>query len=275
MPQPPKPWATALPCSGENTATKNEQESIQPGLSQDLSQSTPTNNQLNDNDQNRQEAKRNFVSNLRNEPYYSSNTRIPALGKYELKTGDLIPSALITAINSDLPGDIVAQVTRDVKDYRTMKHTLIPMGSRIIGKYDSSVTYGQNRVLVVWQRIVFPDGSHLVLDNFQGVDLLGNTGLKGKTNNHFWKILRSVILSAGINMATGTLESVNVNIDGSSRSRVNVEAGANDAANNIKSIGERLVEKDLNRQPTIMIKQGHRFNIFVNKDIILSPYRGQ
>ena len=168
---------------------------------------------------------------------------------------------------------MIAQVRENVYDYRTGKYILIPMGTKIVGKYDSSITYGQNRVLLIWQRLVFPNGSTLVLDNIQGVDLLGNAGLKGKTNNHFWKLMRSVLLSSAINMASGSLESFNVNIEARSRSRVNIGTGASDAAQNIRSIGERMVEKDLNRQPTIEIKRGKKFNIFVSKDIILSPYR--
>ena len=262
-----------LSALGENNNNSNAQEivnSLESLPQQNKGQMTAA---PSETDQNRQESKRNFISTQRTESFYSSNVKIPALGRYEIKTGELISAVLITGITSDLPGDVVAQITRDVKDYRTMKHILIPMGTRVIGKYDSSITYGQDRVLVVWQRLVFPDGSTLALDNMQGVDLVGNAGLKGKVNNHFWKLLRSVVLSAGINMAAGALESVNVNVNSSSKSRVTVGTGASDAANNVKTIGERLVEKDLNRQPTIIIKQGSRFNIFVNKDIVLSPYK--
>ena len=229
--------------------------------------------QMVDTTPNRQESKRKFVDTKRNKSFYSTNTVMPSLSIYEIKAGTMIPAVLLTAINSDLPGQILAQVTMDVHDFRTLKHTLIPRGSRIIGRYDSNVTYGQNRLLVVWDRIIFPNGQTLLLDNFQGVDVLGNAGLKGKTNNHFWKLLRSVVLSAGINMAAGALESVNVNVSSSSKSRVTVGTGASDVANNVKSIGERLVEKDLNRQPTIQIKRGSRFNIFVDVDMVLPVYK--
>ena len=150
-------------------------------------------------------------------------------------------------------------MTNDVHDFRTLKHTLIPKGSRIIGRYDSNVTYGQNRLLVVWDRIIFPNGNTLALDNYQGVDLLGNSGMKGKVNNHFWKLLRSVILSAGINVAAGRLEDINVNVGSSSKARVSIGRGASDASGNVETIGSRMVEKDLNQQPTIKIKRGSRF----------------
>ncbi len=247
--------------------TSPEQQMIIPQQTQE------TRNQVTDTTQNRQESKQKFVETQRSKSFYSRNTVVPPMAKYELKAGTMIPAVLITAINSDLPGEIIAQVTSDVHDFATLKHILIPMGSRIIGRYDSNVTYGQNRLLIVWDRIIFPNGNTLVLDNYQGVDLLGNSGMKGKVNNHFWKLLRSVILSAGINMAAGRLESLNVNVGNSSR--VSIGRGTSDAAGNIETIGSRMVEKDLNQQPTIKIKRGSRFNIFVNSDMALPVYSGR
>ncbi len=252
--------------TGNNVSAEQQQILIPPQQQKQTEQTIDTT-------PNRQESKRNFVETKRNKSFYSTNTIMPSLSRYEIKAGTMIPAILLTSINSDLPGQILAQVTMDVHDFKTLKHTLIPKGSRIIGRYDSNVTYGQNRLLVVWDRIIFPNGQSLLLDNFQGVDVLGNAGLKGKTNNHFWKLLRSVVLSAGINMAAGALESVNVNVSSSSKSRVTIGTGASDVANNVKSIGERLVEKDLNRQPTIQIKRGSRFNIFVDVDMVLPVYK--
>ena len=256
---------------GVSTQTPQTTEQYQEQQQQQVPQNVQQQNE-NDTDQNKQKSKSLFLKQ-KQDSFYSTNLKNPAIGKYELKTGSFIPAVLVTAINSDLPGDVIAQVRENVYDYRTGKYILIPMGTKIVGKYDSSITYGQNRVLLIWQRLVFPNGSTLVLDNMQGVDLLGNAGLKGKTNNHFWKLMRSVLLSSAINMASGSLESLDVNIEAGSRSRVNIGTGASDAAQNIRSIGEGMVEKDLNRQPTIEIKRGKKFNIFVSKDIILSPYR--
>ena len=256
---------------GVSTQTPQTTEQYQEQQQQQVPQNVQQQNE-NDTDQNKQKSKALFQKQ-KQDSFYSTNLKNPAIGKYELKTGSFIPAVLVTAINSDLPGDVIAQVRENVYDYRTGKYILIPMGTKIVGKYDSSITYGQNRVLLIWQRLVFPNGSTLVLDNMQGVDLFGNAGLKGKTNNHFWKFMRSVLLSSAINMASGSLESLDVNIEAGSRSRVNIGTGASDAAQNIRSIGERMVEKDLNRQPTIEIKRGKKFNIFVSKDIILSPYR--
>ena len=259
-----------------NILSPEQQMLLQQGTQETSQQVEETRgNHVIDTTQNRQESKRKFIETQRNKSYYSTNTVMPPMSRYELKTGTMIPAVLLTAINSDLPGEIIAQVTSDVHDFRTLKHTLIPMGSRIIGKYDSNVTYGQNRLLVVWDRIIFPNGNTLALDNYQGVDLLGNSGMKGRVNNHFWKLLRSVILSAGINMAAGRLEDINVNVGNSSRARVSIGRGASDASGNIETIGSRMVEKDLNQQPTIKIRRGSRFNIFVNTDMMLPVYSGR
>lgn len=229
--------------------------------------------QVIDTTQNRQKSKQNFISSKRNKNFYSTEIVTRPISKYEIKAGTMISAILLTSINSDLPGEMLAQVTNDVYDYRTMSKVLIPKGSKVIGRYDSNITYGQNRVLVVWDRIIFPNGNSLGLDNYQGVDLLGNSGLSGKVNNHFWKLLRSVILSAGINIASGTLEDINVNIDATSKSRINIDSGSKDLAKNVETIGSRMIEKDLNQQPTIKIKRGSRFNIFVNSDMILPRYK--
>ena len=259
-----------------NTLSPEQQMMLQQGTQETPQQVQETRgNQVIDTTQNRQESKRKFIETQRNKSYYSTNTVMPPMSRYELKTGTMIPAVLLTAINSDLPGEIIAQVTSDVHDFKTLKHTLIPMGSRIIGRYDSNVTYGQNRLLVVWDRIIFPNGNTMALDNYQGVDLLGNSGMKGKVNNHFWKLLRSVILSAGINVAAGRLEDINVNVGSSSKARVSIGRGASDASGNIETIGSRMVEKDLNQQPTIKIKRGSRFNIFVNSDMVLPVYGGR
>ena len=270
-----KEWRKSAIGFNKGVSTQTPQTTEQYQEQQQQQQQVPQNVQQqneNDTDQNKQKSKSLFLKQ-KQDSFYLTNLKNPAIGKYELKTGSFIPAVLVTAINSDLPGDVIAQVRENVYDYRTGKYILIPMGTKIVGKYDSSITYGQNRVLLIWQRLVFPNGSTLVLDNMQGVDLLGNAGLKGKTNNHFWKLMRSVLLSSAINMASGSLESLDVNIEAGSRSRVNISTGASDAAQNIRSIGERMVEKDLNRQPTIEIKRGKKFNIFVSRDIILSPYR--
>ena len=116
---------------------------------------------------------------------------------FELKAGDFIPATLQTGINSDLPSKvIVAVVSENVRDTISGKHILIPQGTRVIGTYDSSVTFGQERLLVVWQRLIFPDGKSIGLDNMQGVDLSGKAGITGEIDNHFGTLLKGVVLSS-------------------------------------------------------------------------------
>lgn len=237
----------------------------QPQLQQTLTQKSQ------DYDQNRQVSKQNFL-NTQSGSFVSTKMLNRNYSRFELKTGHIIHGIMITGVNSDLPGQVLAQVSRNVYDSVTGKHLLIPMGTKIYGVYDSNVTYGQNRLLLVWQRLVFPNGFSLELENMQGVDLMGNSGFKGRVNNHFLKLLRSVLLSSAIATASGRLDSINVDVNTGNRSRVSIGTGASNASEKIQSIGERLVEKDLNRQPTIYVKKGYKFNIIVNKDLILVPY---
>ena len=228
--------------------------------------------QLQDYDQNRQASKQNFLNSNTNNDFVSKKFLNRSYSKFELKTGHIIHGIMVTGVNSDLPGQVLGQISRNVYDTVTGKHLLIPMGTKIYGIYDSNVTYGQNRLLLVWQRLVFPNGYTLELENIQGADLMGQAGFKGKVNNHFLKLLRSVLLSSAITAATSRLDNVNVNVDTGSKSRVSIGTGASAASEKIQSIGEKLVEKDLNRQPTIYVKKGYKFNIIVNKDIVLVPY---
>ena len=228
--------------------------------------------QPQDYDQNRQVSKQNFLNSSTENDFVSKKFLNRNYSKFELKTGHIIHGIMITGVNSDLPGQVLGQISQNVYDTITGKHLLIPMGTKIYGRYDSNVTYGQNRLLLVWQRLIFPNGYTLELENIQGVDLMGNAGFKGRVNNHFLKLLRSVLLSSVITAASSRLDNIDVNVNTGSRSRVSIGTGASAASEKIQSIGEKLVEKDLNRQPTIYVKKGYKFNIIVNKDLILVPY---
>ena len=155
------------------------------------------NKAVQDYDGNRQESKRNFLMNEQAQKYYQSNFMIEQLSEFEIKAGDFIPAILQTGINSDLPSKtIVAIVSENVRDTIRGKHILIPQGTKIIGVYDSSITFGQERLLIIWQRLIFPNGKTIGLDNMQGVDLSGKAGITGDVNNHFSTLLKGVILSS-------------------------------------------------------------------------------
>lgn len=223
--------------------------------------------QVPDYDGNRQESKKNFLMNEAAQKFYQTNFLVETLSEYELKAGDFIPAIMVTGINSDLPSKIItAVVSENVRDTMKGNHILIPQGTKVIGVYDSSITFGQERLLVIWQRLILPNGKSLALDNMQGVDLSGQAGITGEINNHFATLLKGVILSSFLGSAGAIASSNNY---GNNDWRT---AGAQGAGEQIVTIGDRFAERALSRQPTIIIKPGERFNIMVHSDLILEPY---
>lgn len=219
---------------------------------------------VQDYDGNRQESKKNFLMNEQAQRFYQTNFLVEQLSEFELKAGDFIPATLQTGINSDLPSKvIVAIVSENVRDTISGKHILIPQGTRVIGTYDSSVTFGQERLLVVWQRLIFPDGKSIGLDNMQGVDLSGKAGITGEIDNHFSTLLKGVVLSSIMGSAAAIVTDRKNDWRG---------AAAEGAGEQIVTIGERFADRALSRQPTINIEPGARLNIMVHSDLILEPY---
>lgn len=190
---------------------------------------------------------------------------------YELRAGFVVPATLISGINSDLPGQITAQVAQNVYDTPTGKHLLIPQGSRLVGAYSSEVAYGQKRVLVAWQRIVFPDGKAMDIGSMPGADGAGYAGFNDQVNNHYLRVFGSAFLMSGV-VAAVSLSQDNGASDGT-RQR------ASDALS--ESLGQvlgntiaQLISKNLSIAPTLEIRPGYRFNVIVTKDMTFSkPYR--
>lgn len=226
-----------------------------------------TNRPVQDYDGNRQESKKNFLMNETAQKFYQTNFLVEALSEFELKAGDFLPAIMITGINSDLPSKIItAVISENVKDTVSGRHILIPQGTKVIGTYDSSITFGQERLLVIWQRLILPNGSSLALDNMQGVDLSGQAGITGEIDNHFATLLKGVILSSFL----GSVATINSSDRfGNDNWRT---AAAQGAGEQIISIGDRFAEKALSRQPTITVRPGERFNIMIHSDLILEPY---
>lgn len=222
------------------------------------------NKTVQDYDGNRQESKKNFLMNEQAQKFYQTNFLVEQLSEFELKAGDFIPATLQTGINSDLPSKIiVAVVSENVRDTITGKHILIPQGTRVIGTYDSSVTFGQERLLVIWQRLIFPNGKSIGLDNMQGVDLSGKAGITGEIDNHFGTLLKGVVLSSIMGSAGAIVTDRKNDWRG---------AAAEGAGEQIVTIGDRFADRALSRQPTINIEPGTRLNIMVHSDLILEPY---
>lgn len=220
-------------------------------------------------DQNQQGEKRGFARENRNDFPYLKTTLLTPISPYEVKAGTILPGVLITGINSDLPGEILAQARENVYDTATGRYLLIPLGSRFVGEYDSKVSYGQERVLVIWTRIIMPNGNSISLENMPGVDLSGYAGVTGWVNNHYGKLITGVVLGsmigAGAQVAVGGQGAPNVP---PSFGQLFV-AGA---AGNLNQAGQRITEKNLNLQPTIQVEPGQKINIFVTKDMIFKPY---
>jgi len=198
---------------------------------------------------------------------YSSNTRTPPVTPMELKAGTVIPGLLLVGINSDLPGMVVGQVSENVYDTATGRYMLIPQGTRIIGVYDSRITYGQKRVSIVWNRLVYPDGSSLNIAGSPGADLAGYSGIKGRVDNHYGQLLTAALFTSFFTAAIDIASGGSVSDSNSNESKSAKDILAETTATTIAGVGARLAERALDIQPTIVIKPGTRFNVMVTQDV--------
>ena len=196
---------------------------------------------------------------------YLAYPKDPPISRYELKAGTQIPAILEQGINSDLPGDVSARVRANVYDSVTGNQVLIPQGASLIGRYDSAVDFGKNRVLVIWSRLIFPDGASLNLEKMPGVDIAGYAGFKDKVKHHRLQIYGNAVL---------------LSVVGSGYELLVRDTDEDDAEDVVaRSIGQQLADvfaqvtrRNLDRQPTIQIRPGYRFNVLLVKDIILEDF---
>jgi type IV secretion system protein VirB10 len=192
---------------------------------------------------------------------------------YMLRAGFVMPATLISGINSDLPGQIIAQVSQNVYDTPVGRHLLVPQGSRLIGTYDSDVAYGQGRILVAWQRIVFPDGKALDIGAMPGSDGAGYAGLKDKTNNHYFRIFGSALLMSAVTAGVTLSQGDDDDDDSDDGSRAS-DALSQALGQQLGQVTVQMISKNLNIAPTLEIRPGFRFNVIVTKDMIFSkPYQ--
>jgi type IV secretion system protein VirB10 len=195
-----------------------------------------------------------------------SHVVLPAPSPWTLSAGTIIPASLITGLNSDLPGLVIAQVSQNVSDTATGRTVLIPQGARLIGSYDSMVAYGQRRALLVWQRIVFPDGSSIALDKMPATDTAGYSGLMDRVDSHSWQLIKGIALSTLLGV--GTELSL-----GSSESDL-VRAVRESAQQNAAHAGDQITSRNLDVQPTLTVRPGWPVRAIVQKDLILKPWKG-
>ncbi|WP_422367434.1 TrbI/VirB10 family protein [Pelagibius sp.] len=217
------------------------------------------------NDQNLQGRKLDFLGEEVDSAIYNPHTLQDPASPYQVMAGTVIAASLITGINSDLPGRVIAQVTENIYDTVSGRYVLIPQGSRVIGTYDSVIAFGQERALVVWQRIIMPDGSSVVIENLPATDMAGYAGLEDEVNFHTWRLLQGVALS--------TLLGVSTEITFGDDESDLVQAIRQSTQNSVNQAGQRITERNLNIQPTITVRPGWPLRIIVNKDMVLRPYR--
>jgi type IV secretory pathway VirB10-like protein len=184
---------------------------------------------------------------------------------WTLSAGTIIPASLITGLDSDLPGTVLAQVSENVRDSATGRTVLIPQGARLIGRYDSVVAFGQRRALLVWTRIVFPDGASIELDNMPATDSAGYAGIEDRVDSHTWQLLKGIGLSTLLGVST------QLSIGGGGDL---VRAIRESTQQNAAHAGDQITSRNLDVQPTIRVRPGWPVRVLVNKDLVLQPWRG-
>ena len=186
--------------------------------------------------------------------------------KYILQAGAVIPAALITGLRSDLPGQVTAQVTEDVYDSPTGKTLLIPQGARLVGQYDAQIAFGQTRALLVWNRLIMPNGRSIVMERQPGADTEGYAGLEDEVDNHWGTLFKAAILSTLLSV--GSEAGMSGNNNGSL-----AEAIQQGMSQSVNQTGQQVVSRSLNVQPTITIRPGFPVRVMVTHDLVLEPYR--
>lgn len=214
--------------------------------------------------QNMQDRKLDFLDEGSDPDIYNPHAIQDPVSPYQVMAGTIIAASLVTGLNSDLPGQLIAQVTEHVYDTMTGTHLLIPQGTRLIGRYDSNVAFGQERALVVWQRLILPNGTSVVVDNLPGVDIAGQAGLEDEVDFHTWRLLKGIALS--------TLLGIGTELAARDDEDALIAAGRESAFESTNDIGQEITRRNLDIQPTIRVRPGFPLRVIVNRDLILRPY---
>ena len=194
------------------------------------------------------------------------------VSRYEVKAGTIIPAVLITGVNSDLPGQLIAQVREPVFDTESGQYLLVPQGARLIGFYDHQVAFGQERVLVTWKRVIFPNGASLSLkDGMPGTDAAGAAGFEDQVNHHLVRVFGNALLlsiiSAGVQLSQ--IPSFGQGFTGPSAGNVLGAA----VGQELGQTSNELIRRGINIAPTVEIRPGYAFNVMVTQDLVFpGPY---
>ena len=218
-----------------------------------------------DDDPGRQIRKLDFLGDRSESSTDNPHAIEDPITPFEVMAGTVIPASLVTGINSDLPGTVIAQVTQNVYDSVTGHYVLIPQGAKLIGRYDSVIAFGQSRALLVWSRIIYPDGASILIDNMPASDVAGYSGLTDEVDFHTFRLLKGVVLS--------TLLGVGTELSfGESESDL-VRALRESAQSSANQSGQKIVQRNLDIQPTIKVRPGWPLRVIVHKDLVLRPYQ--
>ncbi|MEO9231581.1 MAG: TrbI/VirB10 family protein [Devosia sp.] len=225
---------------------------------------------VGEGDINNQESKRAFFKKSMDSGHYLAKTREIPLSSTQLNAGSIIPGVMISGVNSDLPGLIIGQVRQDVFASAAGSENvlLIPAGAKLVGSYDSSVSAGQERVLVAWNRVIFPDGSSLSLDSMPGADRSGFAGFNDKVDNHYARTFGTAFMLSLFSAAT-QLSQPRAAVGGTYNSQQIMAAAL---GQQLGMLGMQTARRNLMIQPTLEISPGYQFSIMVTKDIVLPPY---
>jgi type IV secretory pathway VirB10-like protein len=215
--------------------------------------------------QNGQDRKLAFVNASIDRRTTSPDRVAKPASPYIVQAGSVISAALITGLRSDLPGQITAQVTESIFDTPTGRSLLIPQGARLIGSYHSQVAFGQSRVLLVWTRLILPNGRSIVLERQPGADTAGNAGLEDEVDSHWRELFKAAALSTLLGAASEIGSSLNDNDI--------IRALRRGAGDTLNQTGQQVVRRNLNIQPTLTIRPGFPVRVIVNRDLVLEPYR--
>ncbi|MCL5969715.1 MAG: TrbI/VirB10 family protein [Betaproteobacteria bacterium] len=215
-----------------------------------------------------QQRNREFLDSAGDPGYLNEPVRAQA-AQNEIAAGTIIPAVMLTGINSQLPGTIVAQVRQNVFDTFDFQRLLIPQGSRLIGRYSSDVSQGQQRVLVAWDEMIFPNGSRIALGGMQATDPIGASGMRDEVHTHFWRIWGNALMVSLLGVAAQQSQPQNANTNQAAGTSQQATGAAMESLNETAS---EILQRNLNMAPTLVIRPGYTFNVLVNKSVALPVF---
>lgn len=221
--------------------------------------------------QNQQERKQAFLAGTADPSARQAAALQPPASPYTLMAGTLIPAALLSGINSDLPGQVIAHVTETVYDSATGRYVLIPQGTRLMGRYDSQVAFGQRRLLLVWTRMILPDTSSIALDRLPGIDPAGYAGLEDGVEWHWGRVLSAAAMSTLLGV--GAELAVTDRTGNAGRADRAMAAAGDSVQDTANQVGQELSRRNISIQPTLTIRPGFPMRVMVHKDLVLRPYQ--